>query len=526
MKQFNTSGPNIFEKHYTLNRSSYLERGAKLVRDDRYFTIWAPRQTGKSTYCKQLAEELKKLDFEVANISFKNYKNKSEQDFLAKLQNELYHSWQIDFSDLDTVGIFSRIEGIKDRKLVLIIDTVRGIPTTCLATFLHSIRASFHSRTEHALKSVILVDSKNVIETALEVDVAFNIVDDMTLDFFNEQEVAELLSEYETDSNQKFGENLKKRIFELTNGQPKLVNQLMNKLVTRYGHEKILTTQHLLEVEKWYMKEGFDKKLVNKIKANSFCRHLLERLLLVGSKIAFNIRRDDIRKLLNWGIVKCGEDRNVAMTVPLFQKIFYQAFYPDVKKDASISIEITESLYFNLEGKLDVDILIQNFKSYVNRRGFGVFREKTGEKDDDGQPIYKSIPEAAMVYAFETYIQAVLEVLEGKSYREAQAALGRTDLLINIKGEEFLIETKIFYHELAFQNGKKQLAYYCKHLGLDRGVYLVFIPEHLLEIHKENISEGTFLHEGVEVHTYLVVYEDEIPDYRKPITKRRVSKKK
>jgi hypothetical protein len=79
---------------------------------------------------------------------------------------------------------------------------------------------------------------------------------------------------------------------------------------------------------------------------------------------------------------------------------------------------------------------------------------------------------------------------------------------------------------LAFQNGKKQLAYYCNHLGLNKGVYLVFIPEHLLEIHKANISEGIIVLEGIEIHTYLVVYEDEIPDYRKPTTKRRISRKK
>ena len=88
-----------------------------------------------------------------------------------------------------------------------------------------------------------------------------------------------------------------------------------------------------------------------------------------------------------------------------------------------------------------------------------------------------------------------------------------------------LIETKIFYHEPAFKNGKKQLAYYCKHLGLDKGIYLIFIPEHILEIQKENgIGEAVENIEGVQLYTYLVEYEDELPEYRKP--KPRKSSKK
>ena len=526
MKQFNTSGPNIFDKHYTISRSIYLNRGTDLVKDDRYFTIWAPRQTGKSTYFRQLAEVLNGLGYEVAHINFENYKDESIEAFLKTFRAELQLFWQIDFSDLGIVEIFHKIEQIKNRKLVLIIDEVEGINHKYLGTFLHSIRAAYHSREEHALKSVILVGSKNVIELALEVDVAFNIAEYMTLDFFNQQEVTELLTLYEKESNQKFQINLKDRIYELTNGHPNLVNILMNQLVIRFGHEEMLTLQHLSMIEEWYIKEGFDKNLEDKIKENPFYRHLLERLLFLGSRIMFNIRRDDIRQLLNWGIVQ-RKDENVVIAVPLYKKRLYEAFYPYTNGESNrIGGEVVRSHYFDANGKFKLDTLIQNFKAYVKRRGFGVFREKTGEKDDDGNPIYKSIPEAAMVYAFETYIQAVLQVLEGKTYREAQVALGRTDLLVNVKGEEFLIETKIFYHELAFQNGKKQLAYYCNHLNLKRGVYLVFIPEHLLEIHKENISEGMVVKEDVEVHTYLVTYEDEIPDYRKPITKRRITKKK
>ena len=53
---FNTSGPNKPGKHYTLKREYLIKKGIQLVKDERYFTIWAPRQSGKSTYFRMLAE--------------------------------------------------------------------------------------------------------------------------------------------------------------------------------------------------------------------------------------------------------------------------------------------------------------------------------------------------------------------------------------------------------------------------------------------------------------------------------------
>ena len=72
-RYFNTSGPNIEAEHYTLTRYNYIDQGIKLVNNSRYFTIWAPRQTGKSTYFRQLATRLKKQDNKVCHINLENY---------------------------------------------------------------------------------------------------------------------------------------------------------------------------------------------------------------------------------------------------------------------------------------------------------------------------------------------------------------------------------------------------------------------------------------------------------------------
>ena len=72
--------------------------------------------------------------------------------------------------------------------------------------------------------------------------------------------------------------------------------------------------------------------------------------------------------------------------------------------------------------------------------------------------------------------------------------------------EEYLIESKIYYYEKQFLDGKKQLAYYCNSLGLDKGVYLVFCPTGVN--YPETVKEQKEIVDDVVIYTYLVEYDD------------------
>ncbi len=145
--------------------------------------------------------------------------------------------------------------------------------------------------------------------------------------------------------------------------------------------------------------------------------------------------------------------------------------------------------------------LIQRYKDYICKRSFKPYREK----EDKGNFI--SIPEAAMIYSFETYIDSVISVLEGKIYREADAGLGKSDLIINIFGKEYLFETKKYYSESQYKKGKNQIAYYCKKLGLQEGIYLVFLDSKIE--YPEEIKEDTFIVNNILIRCYLVYYDRE-----------------
>jgi predicted AAA+ superfamily ATPase len=161
-KKFNSSGPNKPERHYTLERNSLMEQGEKLVYDERYFTLFAPRQSGKSTFFQMLGEQLKTEGYKVCYTNFEYFKSESLQDFLQNLGRKMREFWQINIDNSSFGTIAASIEQCNTEKLILIVDEVEGINAEYLNTFLHTIRNLYHSRDSHSLKSVILVGVQNI----------------------------------------------------------------------------------------------------------------------------------------------------------------------------------------------------------------------------------------------------------------------------------------------------------------------------------------------------------------------------
>ncbi len=506
MREFNTSGPNIPQQHYTIERTDLIQKGIKLIEKERYFTIWAPRQTGKSTFFRQLADKLEDYGYKVAHINFESFKDTPVETFIRVLCHELNKFWGTNLPESDVSDIFFKIEQISDSKNILIIDEVEGINPSYFGTFLHAIRKAYHSRNSHCLKSVILVGVSNIVGVVSDNASPFNIADNLNVPYFTNAEVFELLSQHETETGQLFDDRVKQKISQITANQPGLVNGFAKKLVDDYPDKKTITYDDYLKVEHWYLNVAIDKNFANILNKAQAERNFVERLLFLEEKIPFKIDRPSIKLLHINGLIKEDENGFVTFWVPFYKKRLYDAFYPYTNGEkASILRSIAVNELFDTNGNLKLDSLISGYTAYVKRRGFNVFRER----DEKGN--YLSIKESALIYSFETYIQAFLQVIDGKSYREADTGLGKSDLIINVRSTEYLIESKIYYYESQFLRGKQQLAYYCKSLGLRYGVYLVFCPNNVnyaesIKEQKETIEiAGT---EPVEVSTYLIDFDE------------------
>ena len=114
-----------------------------------------------------------------------------------------------------------------------------------------------------------------------------------------------------------------------------------------------------------------------------------------------------------------------------------------------------------------------------------------------------TLKEATLVYSFETYLNAFLSIVEGKSYMEAHTGVGRTDLIITVNNEEFVVEAKVYSDIVKFRKGKQQLAQYAKSLSLPSAIYLVFVES---EVKNETVKEEAKIVDDILIKTYLVPY--------------------
>jgi hypothetical protein len=516
-RYFNTSGPNIWARHYTLSRPAVVRKGINLVEDLRYFTIWAPRQTGKSTYFKLLAEALSKQGYLPCWVNFENFATSSMEAFLESFSFAIQDYWGIDVAGLELSRIFNTIARITDKKLVLIIDEVEGINPEYFGQFLHGIRNLYHSRERHALKSVILVGISHITGVAQDNASPFNISDSLNLDYFSKDEIFELLAQHETETGQLFETIVKEKIHALTAGQPGLVNGIANKLVENNLDKPVIDYLDFLTVENWYLYEAIDKNISNIINKAKVHQKFLEELLFLERKVQFDIDQEKIRFFFVNGLIKRDMEGNIVFWVPLYKKRLLKYFYPVKNGEAqTIHTDLWAEKYLTANNELDMDKVIRGYQTYAKRRGFRYFIEY----DENEKP--KGLREAALIYSFETYIQSILEAFRGKSYIEPHVALGRSDLVINIANKEWVVESKIFYNGVQFAEGKNQLAYYTNRLGLTQSIYLVFVSK---EVKNPYIIESQEVIDGVMVSTYLVRYDTET-DFTDPDKIKKKRKKK
>jgi hypothetical protein len=475
-----------------------VEQGRDLVHRNRYFTIWAPRQTGKSTFFRLLANSLREEGYLVCHVGFENYLVDTIEIFMQRLVLALENEWHVSLSGLNLSQVFHKIEQIQDKKLVLIIDEVEGINPKYFGQFLHTIRNAYHSREKHGLKSVILVGVSNIVGVVKDNASPFNITDNLNVPYFTNEETTELLSLHERETGQLFDPSVKQKISDITANQPGLVNGFAAQLVEKCKGKPLIDYADYMFVEDKYLKFALDKNISNIINKGEKHRAFIETLLFTEAKIPFQIYRDVIKDLYVNGVITYDEQGYVTFLVPLYRKCLHAAFYPYINGESGrIGSTINIDDYFLLDGSLDIEMVIDGYKKYALRRKFRYFREKNKK----GR--YVTLKEATLVYSFETYLTAFLSMVDGKTYIEAHTGIGRTDLLINVANEEFVVEAKVYSDIVKFRRGKKQLAQYAKSLSLESAIYLVFVES---EVTNANVIESNEIEDGILIKTHLVPY--------------------
>jgi hypothetical protein len=460
----------IFEKSGSVNpEDSYYVSLENVVNTDkqdiktmidrgRYFSIFAPRQSGKTTFLQELCLQLHKdSTYAVISLSFQDNKNLNKTEFYSLIEMELYEQLlnrlkEVGCDRVEDVSrfldshhltnhisfrlLFEKLNRIiRFKKIVIFIDEFDGIPITELENFLTTLRElyiKYKNIKEKALYSVGLIGIRNITKLIVGGVSPFNIADQVDLPPFSLKNVSDLFAQYTEETNQPFREEAVAKIYEETAGQPWLINRLGTILTINVKPETVEPIDEI-DVEKairLLLKEKNDHFDNLYEKAKLYKETFIE---IVFDHVKYKTAHKEQSWLEQYGLIKEKNDSAVVAN-NIYKARFVEIFFDEANVPVPAAGEIPFPEYRLPGGRLDMKRILLNFDKYIAQIGVSAFYRGGKVYEKTGQFLL-----TAWLYQF-------VRGGEGELRYEVRSGLGRMDIFLTYKEKKYIIETKVNRH--------------------------------------------------------------------------------
>jgi hypothetical protein len=499
MPFFNTAGPVRCDDHYLLPPLERfdLEEVMFLINQKKYFVLHAPRQTGKTSCMLALMEYLNntgKFKALYFNVEAAQGVREDIKRGIRAIMDEMAGRAEYHLKDSLLTKIKNKIleQGIEDNALnkiftkwceksdlpvVLFIDEIDSLIGDTLISVLRQIRAGYDKRPGRFPQSIILCGIRDVrdyrIHSSKNKEIitggsAFNIkAKSLRLGNFSKDEMIRLYKLHTKETGQEFTEDAFDAAWELTEGQPWLVNAL--------GYEATFDMKHMrdrsITITEDIIREAAENiiqrrethidQLVDKLSEDRL-RNIIAPML-AGEDMDKNIKEDEIQYAVDLGLVK--RDKN---GIRISNGIYSEVIPRELTYVTQIGLEsnFRSEWYINSDGSLNMEKLIAAFQEF--------FRENSESWLERFE-----YSEAAHQLLLQAFLQRVVNG-GGYIFREYGLGRKRTDLLViwhkNKEKEKFIIELKIRYKsiEKTIDKGLRQTWEYMDKCGSNKGHLVIF----------------------------------------------------
>ncbi len=483
---FNTSGLCFPQDHYMVDPLTRLKEVESLISKKLYFTIHAPRQTGKTTYLYTLARKLNNEgNYIVLVVSFEEagYEGISVKEANEALVDCVYHAAEEQLPETYRPGnpetkpsrnlknYLKAWAKSQSKPIVLFIDEIDALLDNVLVAILRQFRDGYQSRPAHFPASVVLVGLRDVRDYKVKVrpelqsygtGSPFNIKSDsLFLTNFNKEEVFQLLEQHTADTGQVFPDEVKQEIYSLTGGQPWLTNALARQMVSKLlgdDYSKKITPALLKQAKSQLIlrRDTHLDSLVDKLKEDRVKR--IVQAIVNGDNLSFDVLDDDIVYVRDLGLV--GQSSPLKFSNRIYAEIIPRILASPMQE--SIPEEIQPPRFINTDGTLDMEKVLKEFQVFY-RRNSGSWLERYEFK------------ESAQHLLLMAFLQRVINA-GGEIVREMAVGNGRIDLLVRYGNRDFALELKVKWNNYTIEDGKEQLDRYLDTLGLKEGYLVIFDP--------------------------------------------------
>ena len=481
---FNTAGPCKVDIHYMLSPTKRLPSLERLIAQESYFVIHAPRQTGKTTAMLALANQLTSsgrytavmVSAEVGS-PFRHDPGAAELAMLGAWRNAIA-DWLPQDLQAPAWPQASPGERIRaslrawaqaaSRPLVLFIDEIDSLQDEALLSVLRQLRDGYPSRPNNFPLSVGLIglrdvrDYKVASEGSERLNTAspFNIkVRSLTLRDFQALEVKELYQQHTDDTGQVFTCEATATAFDLTQGQPWLVNALAKEVVEDIVTDTdiAITPEHIQEA-----------KEVLIARQDTHLDSLAERLreprvkaiiepMLAGQALG-DTPNDDRQYLLDLGLLRRDPAGGLTIANPIYREVIPRVLVQGTQD----SLPHISPSWLTKSGELNTDALLQAFIAFWRQHGEPLL----------GSAAYPEIAPHLVLMAF------LHRVVNGGGTLEREYAIGRDrmDLCMRYGDVVLGIELKVWRDKKGdpVDAGLEQLDAYLAGLGVNFGWLIIF----------------------------------------------------
>ena len=529
MRRFGTEGRLYLEDNYVVPRAEEAADFIARVKQGKYIVLFAPRQTGKTTFFRLALDKLttEDLTYFPIQLNFEEYEDYAPADFYTRVYQDIRQEIEDVLQRrkevpaetfthfLDNVEIddhvsmrrfFEKLASfLKNQKIVLIIDEFDAIPKDAVKGFLRSLRRIYLSGRTRCPHSVGIIGIKNIIQLNYDRSVSpFNIQQEFHLPNFTLEQVQELLTQYTDEAGQAFATEVITAIHKQTAGQPVLVNRLAQILTEEMDIRRTepITMEHFTTAHAQLLRERNTNidHLTTNVQRDPRFEQLLMRIMERDEGVPFNPRNDIIDELTTYGVIKRGADDMCEILNPIYLYCILQVFKPLVNGLEEEYFPEDDD-YLTPTGQIELAGLLDNFRDFIARAGFRILQVPDTPQESVGRHLLLA------------YIDEFVRRIGGVMYIEAQTGRGRMDIILTHNNRKYIIETKVWRGMRRYQAGKQQLAAYLKLEGATEGYYVVF--DHRKEA--EPRVEAETLAENLTIRSYVIPVLQEIPSENQPL---------
>lgn len=492
-KKFNITGCCYPARHYMVDITSKLEKIKTLVDDEEYFVINRARQYGKTTTIGLLREYLKNeylviaVDFqELSPAQFENENNfakgfaqmllqraEGEEKFLQKELDALERALE---EKMTLFTLFQRIRKLCEtakKPVVLIIDEADSAANNqVFIDFLSQLRSLYLRRYEtQTFQSVILAgiyDIKNLKlklrpEEQHQYNSPWNIATDFKVDMsFSKDDIRGMLQQYEQECHTGMDlVQMADMIYEYTSGYPYLVSYICKLMDEEVAKEASWTVEGILEAVKIIIKgpNTLYDDMIKHVLEYSDLYTMLHNILFKGENYPYQVYNQavDIGRMFGFIVENKG---SVAIANRIFETQLYNYFImAELQKNDKQREALPDKNQFIENGQLNMDKVMYKFYEY--------YLSLLNDNDSD-------FIESQGRKLFLMFLRPIINGV-GNYYVEDQSRnKHRTDVIVDYKGKQYIIELKIWHGEEYQNKGRLQLVDYMEAYQQDRGYLLSF----------------------------------------------------